>query len=322
MSINENFNENNLNDQNYLFFKKKNNNKNINKKFLYLYKLIIFILYTLIILFVCFLSNKKSKHRIKKYKNKIKEYKEKSKRYKSKIKHLNNYLHKLVFKKKDNIVNYKSLQRKLENELKMPHLKMLNSKRTFEKRIPLPNEIKCNSHFKEEELFAFLSLLTKNTTYFETGSGCSSIIAKYYAKKTYAVEGCKEFYEFGIKNGLKDNIIFKDLKPDSPVWSYPGKKSDINDIKNYFQAYKKEYNADIIMIDGRFKVATAMDIFNKIRNDTIILLHEYDARPSYYVIEDYYDYIYHWRSLYAFVKKKDIKEIPIEIQKIYWDKPL
>ena len=28
------------------------------------------------------------------------------------------------------------------------------------------------------------SLLTKNTIFFETGSGCSSVIAKYYAKKT------------------------------------------------------------------------------------------------------------------------------------------
>ena len=37
MSINENFNENNINEKNYFFLKKKNNNKNISKKFLYLY---------------------------------------------------------------------------------------------------------------------------------------------------------------------------------------------------------------------------------------------------------------------------------------------
>ena len=60
-------------------------------------------------------------------------------------------------------------------------------------------------------LTAFLSLLTKNTIFFETGSGCSSVIAKYYAKKTYAVEGCKKYYEIGIKNGLKDILLFNDL---------------------------------------------------------------------------------------------------------------
>jgi hypothetical protein len=220
------------------------------------------------------------------------------------------------------VKNHKSLshlQKKLLYEENMPHLNEVIKKRTFENRLPLPKEIKCKPHLRKEELMAFLSLLTKDTIFFETGSGCSSIIAKYYAKKTYAVEGCTKFYEIGIKNGLKDVILFNDLKPDNPTWSYPGKKSDINDWKKYFQAYKKEYDADVILIDGRFKVATAMDIFNKIRDDTIILLHEYFNRPSYFILENYYNYIYHWNSLYAFVKKKNIKNIPMEIQEKYWN---
>ena len=193
---------------------------------------------------------------------------------------------------------------------------------TFEQRLPLPEKIKCSPHIQGKELIAFLSFLKKDIIFFETGSGCSSLIAKYYAKKTYAVEGCKKYYELGIKNGLKDNLLFRDLKPDDSTWSYPGKKSNLNDWKNYFQAYKKEYNADIILIDGRFKVATAMDIFNKIKNDTVILLHEYSQRPQYYILEKYYDYIYHWGTLFAFLKKKDIKEIPLNIQKKYWKNPL
>ena len=63
-----------------------------------------------------------------------------------------------------------------------------------------------------------------------------------------------------------------------------------------------------------------MDIFDKIRDDTIILLHEYSFRPSYFILEKYYNYVYHWGSLYAFVKKKNIKSIPLEIQKKYWNK--
>ena len=219
--------------------------------------------------------------------------------------------------------NYRYIYNKiLKREAFLPSLKDFINKRTFQRRLPLPKEIKCKPHIQEEELIGFLSLLTKETTYFETGSGCSSIIAKYYAKKTYAVEGCKKYYDLGIKNGLKDNIIFKDLKSDNPTWSIPGKNSNLNDWKNYFQSYKEEYNADVILIDGRFKVATAMDMFNKIRNDTIVLLHEYNKRPKYFVIENYYQYIYHWGSLFAFIKKKDIKEIPLEIQKQYWNQYL
>ena len=78
-------------------------------------------------------------------------------------------------------------------------------------------------------------------------------------------------------------MIFKDLKPDDPTWSYPGKKSNIDDWKNYFQSYKKEYNADVILVDGRFKVATIKDLFNKIKNDTIVLLQEYNKKHSYFI---------------------------------------
>ena len=77
----------------------------------------------------------------------------------------------------------------LMKEKDRPYLEIINKKRTFEKRLPLTKDIKCKPHFSEYELGAFLSFLTKNTIFFQTGSGCSSIIAKYYAKKTYAVEG-------------------------------------------------------------------------------------------------------------------------------------
>lgn len=215
-----------------------------------------------------------------------------------------------------------NLQNKLEYEAEMPHLNKILKKRTFEKRIPLVKEIKCRPHLVNEELTAFLSFLTKDTIYFETGSGCSSVIAKYYAKKTYAVEGSIKYYKIGIKNGLKDVIMFKNLKPDILDWSFPGNKSNLNIWKNYFQSYKKEYNADVILIDGRFKVATAMDIFDKIRDDTIVLLHEYYERPSYFILEKYYNYVYHWGRLYCFVKKKNIKQIPLETQKKYWNQSL
>ena len=204
------------------------------------------------------------------------------------------------------------------NEQTRPYLERINKKRTFENRFPLTKEINCKPHFSDIELIAFLSFLTKNTTYFETGSGCSSLIAKYYAKKSYAVEGCKEWYDQGIKNGLKDNLIFRNLKPDNSSWSFPGKNSNINDWKKYFQSYDKNYNADVILLDGRFKIATAMDIFNKINDNTILFIHEYQERPSYFILESYYDYVYHWGTLVAFIKKKNISFIPLEIQKKYW----
>lgn len=223
---------------------------------------------------------------------------------------------------KKNMYDYTRGYKHFILESNLPQLSEISKKMSFEQKLPLPESIHCKPHLNNRELMALLSLLSNDTIFFETGSGCSTIIAKFFAKKTYAIEGCKKFYEYGIENGLKNNIIFKDLKPDNPTWSFPGKKSNLKDWKNYFQSYKKEYNADVILIDGRFKVATAMDIFNKIRNDTIVLLHEYNIRPSYYIIEKYYKYIYHWGSLFVFIKRTEIDEIPLDIQKKYWDQSL
>lgn len=63
-----------------------------------------------------------------------------------------------------------------------------------------------------------------------------------------------------------------------------------------------------------------MDIFDKIREDTIVFIHVYQDRPSYFILENYYNYVYHWGTLTAFVKRKNIKSIPLEIQKKYWNK--
>ena len=198
-------------------------------------------------------------------------------------------------------------------------LSEINKKRNFKIRYPFPKSIKCYEHMREGgliDMVAFISFLTKDTIFFEFGSGCTSVIAKYYSKKSFAVEGNLNWYKEGIKNGLKDNIIFKDIKAikKGKLWSEPGKDSSIEDWKKYFQAYKKEYNADVIFIDGRFRIACAFDIFNKIKNDTIILIHEY-RRKAYLIIEKYYDYVYHWNNLFLFKKKRNINEIPLDFQK-------
>ena len=304
MQINDTLNK--LNENIILKDEKINKKKNhikmikINKLFLYLFVGILNIILILNLYII-----RKSKLNLSKLNNIVRYLEKKNSSEKIKIKSSYNYYYNII--KKESV---------------SPKLKELSLKRTYQKRLPLPKKINCKPHLTDEELIAFLSLLTKDTIFFETGSGCSSVIAKFYAKKVYSIEGCQKFYELGIKNGLKDNIIFKNLKPDNYKWSRPGKKSNLEDWKNYFQSYKKEYKADVILIDGRFKVATAMDIFSKINDNTIILIHEYNKRPLYFVLENYYKYIYHWGTLFAFVKKKDIKEIPINVQKKYWDKPL
>ena len=151
--------------------------------------------------------------------------------------------------------------------------------------------------------------------YFEFGSGGSTNIASYYGIKTYSVESDVKWHEKLKNNGIIANYITIDLH--AKKTGYPGNDTNINDWKKYIQAYKKEYNADIVLIDGRFRVACALDIFSKIRNDTLIFIHDYKHRKQYHIIEKYYLKIQVWDSLALFIKNSSINFIPEYIYNYY-----
>ena len=180
---------------------------------------------------------------------------------------------------------------------------------------PLPNELKFMPKMSKRDLIAFSYFMKKENIYFEFGSGGSTNLASYYKLKVYSVESDAKWHENLKKNGIMANYITIDLQ--SNGFGYPGNGTSIKDWKKYIQAYKIEYNADMILIDGRFRVACALDIFSKIRNDTLVFIHDYKERLDYHIIEDYYIKIKDWDSLSLFLKKKDIFSIPNNIYNYY-----
>ena len=147
-------------------------------------------------------------------------------------------------------------------------------------KYPLLREIKFKPLMTNKELKAFCSFMKPGNIYFEFGSGGSTNIASYYKIKTYSVESDYTWHKKLKDNDIKANYITIDLK--SSKYGYPGKKTNNEDWKRYIQSYRKEYNADIILIDGRFRVACALDIFSKITEETIILFHDYTYRKNFY----------------------------------------
>jgi len=179
---------------------------------------------------------------------------------------------------------------------------------------PLPKEIKFMPIMSKNEIIAFSYFMRKENIYFEFGSGGSTNIASYYQLKVYSVESDIKWHEKLKRNGIIANYITINLNTYS--FGYPGNNTNINDWKKYIQAYKKEYNADIIFIDGRFRVACALDIFSKIRNDTLVLIHDYEQRKEYHILEKYYIKIKTWDSLSLFLKKSNVFSIQSNIYTI------
>ena len=67
------------------------------------------------------------------------------------------------------------------------------------------------------------------------------------------------------------------------------------------------------MIDGRFRVACALDIFSKINYNTAVLIHDYEPRNPYHILEKFYIKIYSWDTLALFLKNPNISSIPKNI---------
>lgn len=180
---------------------------------------------------------------------------------------------------------------------------------------PLPKEILFIPIMTQKELKAFCYFMKPGNIYFEFGAGGSTNIASHYKIKTYSVESDIKWHNKLKKNNIKANYLTVDLN--SKKYGYPGKGINIDIWKKYIQAYKREYMANIILIDGRFRVACALDIFPKIKKDTIVLIHDYTIRTKYHIIENYYIKIKTWDTLAAFIKREDIKEISKKIYNKY-----
>jgi hypothetical protein len=179
---------------------------------------------------------------------------------------------------------------------------------------PLSKEIKFRPFMQEEELKAFLSFMRPNMVYFEFGSGGSTNVASYYKLKVYSVESDVLWHNKLKNNNINATYLTVDLKTNE--WGFPGKDTTVEDWKKYFQAYQSKYEADIIFIDGRFRVICGLDIFPKIKNDTLVLVHDYD-RNIYHILENYYIKVGSWGNLYAFFKNPNITSIPQNIYNNY-----
>ncbi|OHT14810.1 hypothetical protein TRFO_14735 [Tritrichomonas foetus] len=140
----------------------------------------------------------------------------------------------------------------------------------------------------------FYRYLDKARRFFEFGSGGSTYQAAKRGIFIYSVESDVKWHQ-KIQNdfgGNYKNIVFLtvDLHSDGN-WGTPGPDTTINDWVKYSRAYKREYHCDTFLIDGRFRVACALNIFTEIDDDTIVIIHDFFNRPKYHVILDFYDIV-------------------------------
>ena len=152
---------------------------------------------------------------------------------------------------------------------------------------------------KDKELF--YRYLDKATRYFEFGCGGSTYQAclRPNIERIYSVESDRAWHtklqsSLPKRDGVQ--LLLVDLKTNGASWGYPGRSSTEQERITYSDSIRaippeESQRLDLILIDGRFRVACALKVFNSISDSCIVLFDDFLNRSQYHIVLVYYEVV-------------------------------
>jgi hypothetical protein len=150
-------------------------------------------------------------------------------------------------------------------------------------------------HMSDDERGLFKSILRCSRKYLEFGSGGSTYVAASLAKESVIsidsssnwLENVRQACEF--ETGFSRlTLAHVDIGPTSE-WGYPSDSGTRDRWPNYHSniwARLESSDADVYMVDGRFRVACFLQILLHSRRDALIMIHDFDSRSEYHVVRE------------------------------------
>lgn len=162
--------------------------------------------------------------------------------------------------------------------------------------------------------------------YFEFGSGGSTYYMTNldHVERIYCVESDITWVN-KLKGRLGDNVkkvefMAIPMKVQPNNWGYPDPNGDRSVWPEYSNAIDKidATSLNLILIDGRFRVACALKVYQAISDDCLVIFDDFLDRPHYHDILKYYEIIESTanRSM-AILKKKPGQQIDATILSKY-----
>lgn len=155
-------------------------------------------------------------------------------------------------------------------------------------------------HIAPNDLEMFYKYLSKAKIYFEYGSGGSTYQASLMSniQKIFSVESDIEWKNELQKKIVNNNVIFlfNDMNTIPNTWGHPAPNCNNNQLINYSsQIYNisenDQQNIDFILIDGRFRVACCLKLFDVINLNCKIAFDDFLDRQEYHVVLDYFNIV-------------------------------
>ncbi len=108
------------------------------------------------------------------------------------------------------------------------------------------------------------------------------------------------------------------------TWGNPGPNSTETQWINYSNhirnlSKEEQEKIDLILIDGRFRVACCLKCFDVIKSSCLIAFDDFLNRKNYHIVLDYYDIVWKTKDnrMVILKKKKNINSIPEDVIKKY-----
>jgi hypothetical protein len=164
----------------------------------------------------------------------------------------------------------------------------------------------------EQNLFA--SFLRSAKGYAEFGSGGSTYLASALVDgPVVTLDSSRDWLDQVAAACAKDpdrrqpRLVFVDIGP-TGAWGAPADAS----CKSRWERYSLDLweiegteDSDVVLVDGRFRVACFVESLLRCRPDTVVLFHDFGNRPHYHVAHEAGREIARAENLVAFVRRRD-----------------
>jgi len=173
-------------------------------------------------------------------------------------------------------------------------------------------------HFVGTDIHLFTKYVNTAKTYFEFGSGGSTYFTANIPSidNIYSVESDMEWFS-KLNADLSNRITIKyvDICALPKNWGNPGPDATDDMKRNYTDSIYdvSDKHIDVMLIDGRFRVACGLKSFNVLDDESYLIIDDYLNRPGYHILNNYYDIVERGNVMVVMKKKKDISPPTQEI---------
>jgi hypothetical protein len=146
-----------------------------------------------------------------------------------------------------------------------------------------------------DETMLFTAFLKHSDRYLEFGSGGSTCAASVTVRSAVtSVDSSREWLDkvggacAALDGALAPELIHVDIGP-LGEWGRPADPATRDRWPRYHTdiwSHPGAAEADLYMVDGRFRVACFMQILLRCRRDSVILMHDFLARDAYGIVRD------------------------------------